>query len=473
MTLPRFTHPLPRSIHFTGICGRLVGGLALALKEAGVHVAGSDPVQFPPMPGMLEAAGIRVSTAWSPENLSSNIDAVVTGGQCADDNPELADALRRGIPIWNAAAFLEAHLLRQTRNLVVAGTKGKTTTTAMLAWILCRAGKTPVHLIGGQMRSADWPLLRLRGGPLAVLEGDEFPCSPDDPLPKLWRYHPELLVVTNVSHDHPDIYPTESSYAEVFDHACRQLPENGRLIVNAEDVGALALLPPANCSVATAGFSRLSTHRITAFTDRNSGCRFRLNGVPFSLPLHGRMNAINAALAACAAESAGVCLADSARFLTDFPGVAGRQEVLAVLGRSIVYGDETSHPVALGPLVRSLRSRHPGRRIVVLMVPCHTGGRSGLCQRYLPEALSGASVVLAFPAFDPKIPAAGPFDNDRLRRDLRRRGVIARIPASLPEALSQISGLCKDGDIFLLALTPGFPTAREQILRAISELVRR
>jgi UDP-N-acetylmuramate: L-alanyl-gamma-D-glutamyl-meso-diaminopimelate ligase len=458
---------IPRRVHCLGICGRLVGGLALALRELGCEISGTDERQFPPTSDLLRMAGIVAPDAWSKDNLPRQVDAVVTGGLLDPANPELLEAQRRGLPIWNATAFLEEYFLRHSRNVVVAGTKGKTTTTAMLAWILHQSGQNANHLIGGQVRAAGWPLVKLSGQATVVLEGDEYPCSGTDLLPKFLRYHATDLVVTNVSHDHPEVYPTPEAYAKVFESACAQLPKHGTLFLNADDPGAMKLGGSTQAAVRTVGFSARATERMTKFRALRSGCHFMLGGVKVRLLLAGKMNALNAALAMSAAAQYDVSLQQSAAALAVFPGVGGRQEILARIGRSVIYADEAYHPVAMRPLLQSLKDRHPGQRIIVLFGPSNTGGRHGICQRDLPGSLQAASLAVLFPAYDAHPPPV-PFDNRKLVRDLTRLGVTVRSAASLPEMIKHATGYFSSGDVILICMPPGPPTMRQRIVAAVA-----
>ncbi len=445
---------MPRRIHFLGVCGRMVGGLALALRELGVRVSGTDPVQFPPMPEILRAAGIRVNRTWSAIHLPARTDAVVTGSMLFRNgrgNPELEAALNRGVPLWNSTAFLEQYFLRCSENFVVAGTKGKTTTTAMLAWILESAGRSPDYMIGGQIR-ADFRRVRLRGAPLMVLEGDEYRCGLGDPMPKFLRYHPAHLVVTNVGHDHLEMFATPGQYRDAFTNLVDQVPGGGSLTLNADDPGAMSLAGRTPTPVCSVGFSRKADCRITGLRHSAGGTSFWLDGVPFSLRLPGRMNAVDAALAAVAARHAGVTRRQAARALREFPGVEGRLEKIGTAGRSIIYADEAYLPIALGPLLDAVRKQHPRRRIVVLFEPRYTGGRHGMIQRELPECLGAADVVMAGPAIE-IASVDPPFDHELLCRNLRKRGVKAVALGKLDDVTGQIQRLWRDGDVVVVSFS--------------------
>jgi len=444
----------------------MVGGLAIALKKSGVGVSGSDAYQFPPMPEALRAAGISVRGSWAAAHVPRRVAAIVTGAGIARGNVEYEEALDRGVPVWNTTAFLEHYFLRDaTRNVVVAGTKGKTTTTAMLAWILRHAGLDPDHLIGGQVRG-DWERLRLRGADVTVLEGDEYWCAPGDPVPKFLRYHPRDLVITNVSYDHRDIFPTRTAYADAFRKVVDLVPGKGSLTVNADDPGALALLGRTATPALAVGFSRRADRRITRLRAGASKTEFRLHQTPFRLDLGGTMNVRNAALAAVAAGRMGVSLINAATALAAFPGVDGRQELLAVDGRTAVYQDDAYLPMAVQGLLEAIRQRHRSQRIVFFFVPRYTGGRDAWCQRELPDCMVEADVAVVASALEPVVPPK-PFDHRRLCRELRQRGLDAHPVLNITKMARLAERLCRPGDVVVISLCLGADAYAREIAGAV------
>ena len=445
----------------------MVGGIAMAMKRLGVRVTGSDDVAFPPMPALLEAEGIQVQQGWSESRVSRDVDLVVTGALVKRGNPELELAMDRRIPVRNAAAFLQEYFAQHTRNFVIAGTKGKTTTTGMVAWILRKAGKSPDHVIGGQVRGlAD--RVRLTGASRMVLEGDEYRCGLGDPQPKFLRYHPRHLLITNVSLEHHEIYPVASAYRDAFYQLINQVPRTGSVTLNADDSGAMSLVGGTPTPVTSVGFSRRTADvAITHFRETSAGTSFRVAGVPFQLPVPGRMNALDAALAAVMARQAGVSLEKSARALGSFRGVEGRLEVIASAGRSRVYVDEAYHPLALRATLEALRSRHPRRRIVLLFEPRYTGGADGPWEQELPESLAGvADVVIAGPAVELEVKER-PFDVPGFCRTLRRRGMKAYAVAELDALEQAASRHCREGDIVLISFSLIRGQLTERVRRAL------
>lgn len=462
-----FPAQLPNNLHFIGVCGRLVGGLALTLHKRGLRISGSDERQFPPMSELLENAGIDVGKAWHIDNLRSNLDGVVIGAGISQDNPELAEALSQGITVYSAAEFLEHHFLTVSQNLVVAGTKGKTSTTAMMAWIFQQVGMEADHLIGGQIcvpHAADWPFIKLTDAKLRVLEGDEFPSGALDSTPKLLRYHPASLIIPSLSFDHPEVFADPASYMEVFSKAAALLPKNGHLIVNADAPGADIFAQQWAARRLRVGFQADAEYRITEYQPEDGGCAFRFGGVAVRLEVGGRMNARNAALAIAAAETCGVPRSEAAGALRKFPGVSGRLEMLAHDDHSFLYAEQSSHPAAVGTALETLREKHPGQRILAILFPYSTGGRGGHCETMFPQILETADAVILLPAAGDPEPPERAFDSEKMASILRSRGVAAKVATTLPQMLEMAQDSFCPGTVVVIckSMGPQIPEARLQ-----------
>jgi UDP-N-acetylmuramate-alanine ligase len=263
------------------------------------------------------------------------------------------------------------------------------------------------------------------------------------------------------------------SYRRIFSDALELLPQDGRLVVNADDSECLELARKAKVPFVSVGFNRASGKRLTGYRQNAAGCAFAFDGIPFQLAIWGKMNALNAALAAQAAALQGIGLPESTAALASFPGVSGRQELLASVQKCVVYSDEAYHPAALAPLLDGLKRRHPRRRLVLVLCLVNTGGKSGMAQRELPEILAKAEVVLLFPGYDPKPPPGGPFDHKLLARQLRSRGVQAATATTLPEMEKHVRQHVRNGDIVLIGLSPGPNVAALRLVEAVRGAVQR
>ena len=412
-------------VHFLGLCGKGMGAIAAALAREGWRITGSDEAVYPPMDDYLAAAGIAVRSPFDGRNIPDNVDLVVVGKRIRQSNPELEYAIGAGLPYRSFPALLRDGPLRHSRNAVVAGGVGKTTTTAMLAWILESAGRQPDYLIGGFARNFAEPA-RLAGAGFAVIEGDEYASCFDDPGPKFLKYNPEVALVTNVIEDHPDLYAEAGAVKAVFEDLVRILPRDGCLIVPDDDDDALALAAACRSTVVRVGASADATHRIDELELLPTVSRFRFMDADFAMPLVGRMNVMNGAMAAAAAGHLGVPAVESAEALAGFRGVVNRQETRRV-GRFTLLSDKASHPLALRCLFESARQRFPDRRIVSLIRPRATGGRKWVYQCDLPGALGGVDLVVLLPAYEhnpepDRSWPGGPFSMELLESELVRKG---------------------------------------------------
>ena len=459
---------LPQRVHIIGICGRATAGLAAELRRRGCRVTGSDTHVFPPLDAWLESRGITFHRGHAARHVPKDADLVISGPLAKRDHIECRSARRKKIAVMAWPEFVGRHLCGgRGTNLVVTGTNGKSTTTAMLAWILdrCHADAPVDRLIGGLCRDGSDPV-RWRGSRLRVLEGDEFPVALDDPTPKFMHYRPHIGVVTNVFHDHCEIFATRESYEDAFADFVSLIPRSGALVLDAKDALMPRLAALCRARVLTVGPGKDATHRMSGVHETRAGCRFKLNGVEFALVLPGEFNAMNAAMAAAAAEASGVPLDQAAAALRSFPGLRMRQEMHLDTKQLTVIEDEAFHPHALTALLSHLRRRYPGRRLVMVFQPRLTGGRDDPYQRDLPAALSIADVVLALPAWGWNVPGRRPFDDALLARATRRSGTRWLACRDQEKLAARFSRELAPGDVVVISLGFRREGLRDELLRS-------
>lgn len=430
-----------------------MGAVAMELARLGVRVTGSDRHVFPPMGGLLKQAGLAYHTEFSAANLSPTPDHVVIGSYFNPSNIEVATVLERRLPWSTLAGFVEKQFLQTTRNLVVAGTNGKTTTTAMLAWILKAARKNPSYLVAGESPNLGkmFHSSQRRRGPF-VLEGDEYLSGLGDLNPKFLHYRPSRVLVTNLHWDHVEVFPAERAYRAGFEALVDLLPPSGGLVLNADDPGALALADRRQLAgTETVGFSRHAQHRITSWRQGRGRQTFRFLGQTFQLPAFGKIYAINAALAVTLARQEGVPPHLAAQALTAWLPVKGRQEVLVDTPQLTVVKEEAYHPHALAGAVEAVRARFPKRRLVLLFQPRYTGGADGPHQAALPKSLTGVDLALVTDPLE-ITPVSRPFSSRALCATLRRQGAEAHHVPKIATLIGKLQKLQKPGDVILASL---------------------
>jgi UDP-N-acetylmuramate: L-alanyl-gamma-D-glutamyl-meso-diaminopimelate ligase len=430
-----------------------MGAVAVALFRAGYQITGSDEDAYSPMPDLLRTAGIRVAMPYSATNIPADVDLVVVGKRIRETNSELQGAIAGGLPCCSFPSLLHRLYLNRSRNAVVTGGVGKTTSAAMLAWILEFAGSRPDYLIGGRARNFEAPA-RFAGAEFAVVEGDEYASGFDDPRPKFMHYRPTIGVVTNILEDHPDLYSDLDSVEKVFEQFVRLLPASGCLVIPDDDEAAARVASHAKCPSLRVGFSEDANIRITDARYPPGHSCFELEQVTFDLPQSGRMNVRNAAMAAVAALQFGVTYRQSSAALARFLGVDNRQERQRI-GGYVVVSDKASHPVALRALFEAIRQDYPARRILSVIQPRATGGRNWIYQRDLPDSLARADRVLVIAAYEhnPEPDRAwtgGAFSTELLVSDLARRGRSATAVAAFGELPGILAADLRPDDVIIV-----------------------
>lgn len=376
----------PAHIHFVGIGGVGVSGLARMLRARGYQISGSD-LRGSELTAELQAAGIQVDLGHAPEHVTG-AQLVVTTAAAPADNPELLEAARQGIPVVKRAAVLGL-LANDAICLAVAGTHGKSTTSGMAAVALEHAGLDPSFAVGAMVRELGTNA-RLGSGAHFVVEADEYDHS------FLWL-RPDVAIVTSLELDHPDIFPDEAAYMAAFTEFARGIKPHGVLIVNADDPGAAQLgelvAQSGGAHVVSYGIARgdWRIQRISANLSAvvsPTGRRLRLR-----LAVPGRHNQLNALAVLAAAEPLGVAPGELLAGLEHFGGVGRRFDVLMDSPALTVIDDYAHHPTEVRATLAAARERYPQRRIMAIFQP-HTYSRTLALAADFAAALSEADEVI-------------------------------------------------------------------------------
>ncbi len=389
-------------LHVLGICGTFMGGLALLAREAGHAVSGSDANVYPPMSDQLRAAGIEVREGYDPRHLDPEPDCVVIGNALSRGNPAVEHVLDRGLSYTSGPQWLADHLLGGRWVLGVAGTHGKTTTAAMLAWILEEAGLAPGFLIGGV--PLDFGVSARAGrAPFFVVEADEYDTAFFDKRSKFVHYRPRTAILNNLEFDHADIFPDLAAIQRQFHHLVRTVPGTGLLVAPANDANLDAVLAQgcwtpverftAEGQAASSGWnSRDVAPGQAAFTVCFDGVE--LGRVTWEQS--GQHNVANALAALAAARHAGVPPAVGIAALGRFRGVRRRLELRGTVRGVAVYDDFAHHPTAIATTLAGLRGRVGAARIVAVLEPRSNTMRLGHHTAALAPSLAGADRVLLY-----------------------------------------------------------------------------
>src|SRR5438309_3992586 len=272
----------PKKFHFLGICGTAMASVAAALQERGFKVTGSDENVYPPMSNFLEEKGIALKEGYRAENIPHDADVVVIGNVMKRGNPEVEAVLNRKLFYLSLPEVLKNYFLRGRHNLVVTGTHGKTTTTAILAWIMEKAGRKPGFLIGGIPKNFGEGA-RLNDSKYFVIEGDEYDTAFFDKRSKFVHYLPELVIVNNIEFDHADIFNNLDEIKISFRRLLNIVPQNGMVLINGDDANSVEVAKDCRAQIVEVGFSQNCADRIRDVTHSPEGSRFKLGEEIFEI----------------------------------------------------------------------------------------------------------------------------------------------------------------------------------------------
>jgi UDP-N-acetylmuramate: L-alanyl-gamma-D-glutamyl-meso-diaminopimelate ligase len=380
-------------LHILGICGTFMGSLAALAREAGHRVTGCDANVYPPMSDQLRQMDIQLIEGWSADQLALKPDVFVVGNVVTRGNPLIEAILDAGLPYTSGPQWLAEHLLPGRHLLAVAGTHGKTTTTAMLAWILDCAGLQPGFLVGGVPQN--FGVSARLGQPDApfVIEADEYDTAFFDKRSKFVHYRSRTVVLNNLEFDHADIFADLAAIETQFHHLVRTVPASGRLVVNARDEALQRVLAMGCWSdVQHFGARKEEPGVLRARGDPHDFDVLRggLKLAHVDWPLLGEHNQLNALAAIAAAEHLGVAPEVSAAALSTFENVRRRLELCGEAGGIQVYDDFAHHPTAIHTTIDGLRRKVGLARILAVFEPRSNTMKRGDMAALLPWALEEA-----------------------------------------------------------------------------------
>lgn len=446
--------------------------LACLLTEAGHRVEGVDAQLYPPMSTLLAELGIPVRLGFDAGSVP-DVDRVVIGNAVPRSNPEVAAVLERRLPHLSQAEAV-AHYLLATgrRGLVVAGTHGKTTTSALVAWILEHGGCDPSYLVGGLLR---WSRRahRLGAGDWAVLEGDEYNTAFFDRGPKFLHYRPEVFVLGPVEFDHADLYRDLDAVRTAFGAGVAQVPRHGTVVANGWSEDAVRLARRTSGRAVIVGPGREADVRLLEHRPLDDGASLLVLEVggdrhETTSSLAGLHNAQNAAVAVAAAIAAGVGLEAALTAVAAFPGVARRLELVGDAGGVTVVDDFAHHPTAVAATLAAARQRWPGRRLVVAFEPRSLSAARREFQDAYGVALAGADLVLVVEPFHrDRLGSADCLDRRAIAAALSARAVSSLMPPADVDPVDALLAHLAPGDVVLGCSSGSFDGFHRRLLERL------
>ncbi len=450
--------------------------LAGMLRERGYRVTGSDSGVYPPASTFLDEMGIAYFHEFDAKHLEPAPDLVVVANIIARGNAELEEVLDRKLPYRSMPEILEEFFLPEKYSIVVSGTHGKTTTTAMLAWIFESSGKRPNFLVGGVAENFG-KSYGLAGGDEFILEGDEYETAIWDRGPKFFHYHPDDLIITSVEYDHADIYPDFEAYQLAFRRLVNLVPRSGCVVLwgDTEDSG------PALRAAAMKAFSPVVTYGFSPENDWVAGdcfvegelMRFRvvhrgqLFG-EFSLAAAGRHNVLNALAAMIVASRRGIGASQIAKALETFRSVKRRMDVKGEVGDILIVDDFAHHPTAVKVTIEAARGRWPGRRLWAILEPRSNSMRRKIFQEALPKSLALADRVILGGVFRPQqLGDENRMNPESVAADVRALGKDAHAFHGAEAIVDHLSREAKPGDLLLIMSNGSFDGLCEKLLKKL------
>ncbi len=367
-------------VHLIGIGGSGLSAIARVLLERGFQVSGSDRT-ISPLAIALEDAGVKLFRSHNPANVHG-ADVVVRSSAVPDDNPEVVEAKLLGIPVLKRAEFLDM-LLKDYFCIAIAGTHGKTTTTAMVSWILTESGKDPSFIIGGVSPDLHGNAHAGKGS-CFVIEADEYDRM-------FLGLKPAVAVVTNVEHDHPDCFPTPEDYFQAFLQFSQGVQNEGLLVVCQDDPGAARLLVAAKRQAIRVRSYSLSDAQ--PIEHKNGITRFQFRGMQVAISLPGLHNVRNALAALIVADELSLPSEIVIQALSKFHGTGRRFEVIGQVGDVVIIDDYAHHPTEIRATLEAARMRYPDKRIWAVWQP-HTFSRTRQLFEGFSTAFMAADVVV-------------------------------------------------------------------------------
>ncbi len=445
-------------IHLMGICGTAMASLAGLLKEQGYQISGSDQNVYPPMSDVLRGLGISILNGYRAENLEPRPDLVIVGNVISRSNEEAKALLESNIAYTSLPKALERFVLNRTENIVVAGTHGKSTTTAMMAWVATQCGHRPGYMVGGVPKNLGRSF-EIPHGRYFVIEGDEYDTAFFDKVPKFIYYRPKYLILGSIEFDHADIYKDLDAVLRAFEMAIERVPQDGVIVARHGDPNVASVLQKAVAPIVTFGWESGDYH---ARNWRPQSGEFDVMGRGAhlgrcKLNVIGRYNVLNSLAALALASELKWDWKEAVGAIESFQGVKRRQEIIGAYQGITIMEDFAHHPTAVELTIEALKERYPQSKILAIFEPRSATSRRNVFQNEYRRAFSKADFVLISKPFDQtKIAEGERFSSDRLVEELRTDGVSAWVTSSNEEILNLLRKHGRSGDVAAVMSNGGF-----------------
>ena len=460
-----------KRIHLVAACGTGMGTLACILKEMGYEVTGSDQNVYPPMSDFLEANGIHLCTGFDPSNIGDDPapDLVIIGNAVSRENPEAQAVMEREIPYISMPQAVNRFIAGNKKIILVTGTHGKTTTSAIMSHLLETAGFSPSFMIGGILKDFN-SSFKIGQGEYMVIEGDEYDTAFFDKGPKFMHYDPYITITTSIEFDHADIFTDLDHICRIFREFFGKIKDHSHVIACNENQTLTDVLAQAGVDAQTYGEG--GNWSFNGHDTRAGRTHAQVTGPASELtldtPLQGRHNLLNATACIAAARKLGIPEDKICEELATFSGVKRRQEIRGVSNGITVMDDFAHHPSAVKETIAAVRPFYPDGRLVAVFEPrTNTSMRSFFQQSY-PAAFDLADLVcICNPCVKKHIPEAERFRPELLVSDICERGVTARHFETPDQVIDALAPELRPNDLVLIMSNGGFGNIHERLLERL------
>ena len=461
-----------KTIHLIAACGTGMGALACMLQDLGYTVTGSDHQVYPPMSEFLARKGVRLFKGFSPDHLVPAPDLVIMGNAVTRNNVEAVQVMARQIPCCSMPQALNHFVARGKRIVLVTGTHGKTTTSAIIAHLLHAAGLDPTFMIGGILSNFN-SNYRLGRGKHMVIEGDEYDTAFFDKGPKFLHYPACITVMNGIEFDHADIFRDLDHIKQAFTWLVSHLPSDGVILANGEDAHLADVLE--NTEVPVEKFGRDDYHwTFSGQTVMDGRTLFQVTcrtggSVEMVSPLMGRHNAMNSLAAVAVLRHLGVSFDVIRRGLSTFKGIRRRQEIRGRAGGITVMDDFAHHPTAVKETLAAVRPFFESGRIFAVFEPRTNSSMRDVFQKAYAAAFDGADITcIRKPSRLDKVSLHQRLSTEKLVADIAARGNQAHYFTDTDTILPFLKQHARKGDLILIMSNGGFDNIHQRLLEILN-----
>jgi len=462
-------------IHFTAVCGTAMGSVAVTLKKMGYSISGSDESVYPPMSEFLEKGGIKINNGFSRKNIKDDVDLFVIANSMSRGNPEVEEILARKKFYVSLPELIKEAFIRGKESIVITGTHGKSSITAMVAWLFECAGESPGFLIGGiplnfktGCRKAD--------GRSFIVEGDEYDTAFFDKRSKFVHYLPDYLIINNIEFDHADIFDSIEDIKLSFKRLINLVPENGYIIANGDDKNVSEVIANVPAPLEVYGFDDAGDWRASNVRYEKDVTSFDVYYKTkyydsFEIPVPGSYNIKNALSVIILAHLKGIDRDVLKKSFLSFKGLKRRCEVRGVIRGITVIDDFAHHPTAVRETLVGLRKKYPVARIFCVFEPRTNTTRRNILQNELAMSFTNSDYAIIAKINAPqKVKPEERLSIDKLIDSIKNTGIKGFYIPETEDIINFLKERCRENNVVVFMSNGDFDNIHDRFIKKLESL---